>query len=200
MKRQIGVLTLLAMMGAKLVLGGAVPGQDAPAFQAVDIEGKGLALSDFKGKYVVLEWYNPGCPFVRKWYQNGDMQKLQRELTSQGVVWITINSSAPGKQGHLTPPQWKELVVKNNSAATHYVADEKGDIGRAYGAQTTPHMFVIGPDGKLLYAGAIDSKPSTDPGDIVGATNYVRRALEEAKAGKPVSVPQTKPYGCSVKY
>lgn len=178
----------------------AVPGRDAPDFKVNDTSGKTHSLADFKGKYVVLEWTNPQCPFVKKWYSGGAMQALQKELTDQGVVWITVNSAAPGKQGHMTAAEWDKRAEQEKVAATARVIDESGELGRAYGAKTTPHMFVIGPDGKVIYAGAIDSKASVDPADITGATNYVKQAIEEAKAGKAVSVPQTKPYGCSVKY
>lgn len=193
-------LIMAASMAAMGAWAEAEPGQPAPAFQAKDTEGRALSLADYKGKYVVLEWTNPMCPFVRKWYSGGAMQALQKEMTEAGVVWLSINSGAPGKQGHMTAEQWNEAAKKGTSAATARIVDESGEIGRAYGAKTTPHMFVIGPDGKVLYAGAVDSKPSTDPADIAGAVNYVRQAIAEAKAGRAVSVPKTKPYGCSVKY
>jgi len=195
--RALLVLTAAVAMQAAAE---AVPGRDAPDFKVTDTAGKTHSLSDFKGKYVVLEWTNPQCPFVKKWYSSGAMQALQKELTEQGVVWISVNSAAPGKQGHITAAEWDQRAEREKAAATARVIDESGELGRAYGAKTTPHMFVIGPDGKVLYAGAIDSKASADPADIAGATNYVKQAIEEAKAGKTVSVPQTKPYGCSVKY
>ncbi len=195
-------LATLAMLAAAATLARAeaTPGQDAPAFQVRDTQGRSQALADYKGKYVVLEWTNPDCPFVKKWYTGGAMQELQKALTAEGVVWLTINSGAPGKQGHRTAERWNELAKQQNSAATALIIDESGEIGRAYGAKTTPHMFVIGPDGKVIYAGAIDSKPSADPADIPGAVNYVKQAIGEAKAGKVVSVPSARPYGCSVKY
>ncbi|MBM4155890.1 MAG: redoxin domain-containing protein [Lentisphaerae bacterium] len=178
----------------------AVPGQDAPAFKSTCTKGTAVALADLKGKYVVLEWTNPGCPFVKKHYGPGNMQAVQKELTGQGVVWLTVNSAAPGKGGHVTAERWNAVAKEQGSAATGLLIDESGEIGRAYGAKTTPHLFVIGPDGKVLYAGAIDDKPSTDAADVAGAVNYVKQAVAEAKAGKPVSVPKTAPYGCGVKY
>lgn len=178
----------------------AIPGRDAPDFQVKDTTGKTHSLADFKGKYVVLEWTSPHCPFVKKWYSGGAMQALQKELTDQGVIWITVNSSAPGKPGYMTAAEWDKLAEQEKVASTARVIDERGELGRAYGAKTTPHVFVIGPDGKVIYAGAIDSKASLNPADGFGATNYVKQAIEEAKAGKAVSVPQSKPYGCSVKY
>lgn len=178
----------------------AIPGQAAPDFTVKDTTGKQHSLADFKGKYVVLEWTNPQCPFVVKWYRGGAMQALQKELTEQGVIWISVNSAAPGKQGYMSAAEWDDRAATEKVAATARVIDERGELGRAYGAKTTPHMFVIGPDGKVIYAGAIDSKASTNPADIPGATNYVKQAIEESKAGKAVSVSQTKPYGCSVKY
>ncbi|MCX7818444.1 MAG: thioredoxin family protein [Kiritimatiellae bacterium] len=195
--RGVIALTVTFALGAAAE---AVPGQKAPDFTVKDTSGKTHSLADFKGKYVVLEWTNPQCPFVKKWYSGGAMQALQRELTAEGVVWISVNSAAPGKQGHMTAAEWDRRAAEEKSAATARVIDESGELGRAYGAKTTPHMFVIGPDGNVIYAGAIDSKASADPSDIAGATNYVKQAIAEAKAGKAVSVPQTKPYGCSVKY
>jgi peroxiredoxin len=178
----------------------AVPGQDTPAFKATCTKGTALSSADLKGKYLVLEWTNPGCPFVKKHYGSGNMQKLQKELTGQGVVWLTVNSAAPGKGGHMTAEKWNGVAKEQGAAASGLVIDETGEIGRAFGAKTTPHMFVVGPDGKVLYAGAIDDKASTDVADVAGAVNYVRQAIEDAKAGKPVSVPRTQAYGCSVKY
>lgn len=178
----------------------AVPGQDAPAFKATCTKGTALSLADLKGKYVVLEWTNPGCPFVRKHYGSGHMQALQKELTGQDVVWLTVNSAAPGKAGHMTAERWNALAKEQGSAASGLIIDESGEIGHAFGAKTTPHMFVLGPDGKVLYAGAIDDKPSTDAADVAGAVNYVKQAVAEARAGKPVSVPKSASYGCGVKY
>ena len=192
------------VLGAACVATGAMAqatvGQPAPAFSGVDAAGKPVTLADFKGKYVVLEWTNPECPFVKKHYDSGNMQKLQKELTGQGAAWITVISSAPGKQGHVTAAEEQAYLNKENAAPTNVIFDEDGKIGQAYGAKTTPHMFVIDDKGTLVYAGGIDSKATANPADIASATNYVNQALGEALAGKPVSQPVTKPYGCSVKY
>lgn len=175
-------------------------GQPAPAFTGTDMNGKKVSLSDLKGKYVVLEWHNQGCPYVVKHYDTGNMQKLQKELTGQGAAWITVISSAPGKQGHVTAAEEQAYLDKASASPTNVIFDEDGKIGQLYGAKTTPHMFVIDDKGTLVYAGAIDDKASTDKGDVEGATNYVRAAYTEAKAGQPVKTPSTAPYGCSVKY
>src|SRR3954469_13596867 len=175
-------------------------GSAAPAFSLPDAKGKTHSLADYKGKYVVLEWFNPECPFVKKHYGSGNMQKLQQEFTGKGVVWLNIHSSAPGMEGNLTAEQAGAIF---NSWKTHQTAmllDPEGKVGRAYGAKNTPHMFVINPEGKVVYEGAIDSKATPNPADIANSTNYVKVALDESMSGKPVSNPNTKPYGCSVKY
>jgi peroxiredoxin len=164
------------------------------------VDGQKRSLQDFKGKYVVLEWVNHGCPFVKKHYDSGNMQALQKELTGQGAVWLSICSSAEGKQGNMTPAEWKTALAEKKVAATATLLDPEGTVGKTYGAKTTPHMYLIGPDGKLLYKGAIDDRPSTDKADVNGAKNYVRAAFLEAKEGKPVSESDTQAYGCSVKY
>ena len=178
----------------------AVVGQPAPEFSVTDTQGTSRSLSSMKGKFVVLEWFNPDCPFVRKHYDSQNMQTLQRAATQRGGVWLSINSSAPKKQGHLTPETANAFVQARAAAPTAVLLDPAGTVGRQYGAKTTPHMFVINPDGVLVYAGAIDSVSSTDPKDIAQATNYVQRALDEALAGQPVSAAETQSYGCSVKY
>lgn len=177
----------------------AVVGQAAPAFTATDTAGKAVSLSDFKGKYVVLEWVNPECPFVKKHYDSGNMPATQKHASSKGVVWLSIDTT-DGVAGN--PKATAELAswLKGRKASPNAILVDSGKIGRAYGARTTPHMYVIDPAGKLVYAGAIDSKPSTNPADIAGATNYVTQAIDEVSAGKPVSRPVTQPYGCSVKY
>jgi peroxiredoxin len=175
-------------------------GEPAPAFSAVDTHGKTRSLSEFAGKYVVLEWHNQGCPFVVKHYGSGNMQKLQKSLTGQGAVWLTVISSAPGKQGHVTASEEESYLQAQQAAPTAVLLDENGDVGKLYGAKTTPHMFLIDPKGRLVYAGAIDDKPSTDAADVAGAKNYVLAAFDEVKAGKPVTTASTPPYGCSVKY
>lgn len=174
--------------------------QPAPDFSATDSTGKTVKLSDYKGKYVVLEWLNHGCPFVRKHYDAGNMQKLQETYTGKGVVWLSIVSSAPGKEGHVTPAEAEKERAENKSKATAILLDPEGKVGRLYGAKTTPHMFVINPAGNVVYMGAIDSKSSTDSADIPSSTNYVAAALDAAMAGQPVKTAETKPYGCSVKY
>lgn len=175
-------------------------GKAAPAFTGVDSNGKSHTLSDFKGKYVVLEWLNHGCPYVRKHYDGQNMQGLQKEFTGKDVVWLSIISSAEGKQGYSTPEKANADVKENGASPTAVLIDPKGEIGRLYGAKTTPHMFVIDPAGNVIYKGAIDSVKSADKDDVAGATNYVRAALTEAMAGKPVSQAVTTAYGCSVKY
>ena len=175
-------------------------GQPAPAFTGKDMHGKTVNLADLKGKYVVLEWHNQGCPFVVKHYESGNMQKLQKELTGQGAAWITVISSAPGKQGHVTAAEEEAYLKAQNATPTDVVFDEDGKIGQAYGAKTTPHMFVIDEKGVLVYAGAIDDKPSTDKADVEGAKSYVLAAYDDLKAGRPVATSSTAPYGCSVKY
>ena len=175
-------------------------GEPAPAFTATDSNGKSVSLAQFKGKYVVLEWHNQGCPFVVKHYGSGNLPKLQKEWTAKQVVWLAIISSAPGKQGFVDGKGANQDMQGHSAAPTATLLDPKGEVGRLYGAKTTPHMFVINPQGQLIYNGAIDDKSSADPADIPGAKNYVTQALSEALAGKPVSQPTTPPYGCSVKY
>jgi peroxiredoxin len=175
-------------------------GKSAPNFTLPDTAGKKVSLAQFKGKYVVLEWYNPDCPFVGKHYKSGNMQSLQKKFTSKGVVWITIDSSAPGEEGNYPPEQLNAISVRDGAARTALLVDSDGLVGRLYGAKTTPDMYIINPVGILVYKGAIDDKRSTDLGDVKTATNYVKAALEEAMTGRPVSTVSTRPYGCSVKY
>lgn len=175
-------------------------GQPAPDFTTTDIAGNAVTLSALKGKPVVLEWTNHECPFVRKQYDTGNMQATQKKAEELGAIWISIVSSAEGKEGFTTPEQAAEIVTKEGASPTHKILDPKGEIGALYGAKTTPHMFVIDKDGVLAYAGAIDSDSSFKPDSVKTATNYVLAALEDLKAGKPVATAQTEPYGCSVKY
>ena len=175
-------------------------GAPAPDFSLPGSDGKTHALSDYKGKYVVLEWSNNECPFVRKHYGSGNMQAQQKELTAKGAVWLTIVSSAPGKQGYVDAAKANELTKERGAAPTVVLLDPTGAVGHQYDAKTTPHLFLIGPDGKLLYMGGIDSIASPDPDDIAKATQYVKVAFGEATSGKPVSNPATRPYGCAVKY
>jgi peroxiredoxin len=175
-------------------------GQPAPDFSAVDAAGKTWSLADLKGKTVVLEWTNDGCPYVQKHYSGGNMQALQKAAAADGVVWLTVASSAEGTQGFVTPERASELVAKQGAKPAAVLLDAKGAIGRAYGAEVTPHMYVIDGAGKLVYMGGIDSNPSSDPATIKGATNYVQAALADLKAGKPIGNPVTRPYGCTIKY
>ncbi|CAA6678955.1 MULTISPECIES: redoxin domain-containing protein [unclassified Lentimonas] len=175
-------------------------GASAPAFTVLDSAGAEHSLSDFAGQYVVLEWTRHDCPFVVKYYENGDMQALQKEMTAAGVVWLQVTSTAVGKTGYLTA---EELDAMRKSVGTHSTAtllDEKGEVGRAYGARTTPHMFLINPEGIVVYQGAIDSIKSARSSDIAKATNYVKAAYESAVAGEAIEKPTTPPYGCGVKY
>lgn len=193
-------LAALALLAASAA--GAAPqiGQPAPAFSLASAEGPAVALAQFKGRYVVLEWTNHECPFVQKHYRSGNMQALQKELTGQDAVWLSVISSAPGKQGHVDAAQARELTSARGAAPTAVLFDPSGEIGRRYGAKTTPHMYLVNPEGTLVYMGGIDSIPSSDAGDIDRATPYVKVAFAEARAGKPVSNPSTRPYGCAVKY
>lgn len=175
-------------------------GTQATNFRLTDVNGNNVALSDFKGRLVVLEWHNPGCPFVVKHYKSGNMQKTQNAVTSAGGVWLTINSGAPGKQGHMSGAEAKKLIADQNSTPTHYLLDPRGIVGKGYDAKTTPHMYVINPAGVLVYQGAIDDKPTANVADIAGARNHVLAAVEEVRAGKPVSVATSRAYGCTVKY
>ncbi len=175
-------------------------GSTAPDFSLTDASGKTHSLSQYNGKTVVLEWFNPECPFVKKHYGSGNMQKLQEEYTGKGIVWLTIDSSAPGTEGNLSPEQAEKITTAWKTHQTALLLDPEGKAGRAYGAKNTPNMVIITPEGKIAYEGAIDSKATPNPADIPTSTNYVKTALDESLTGKPVSNPKTKPYGCSVKY
>ena len=177
----------------------ATVGQTAPDFSAVDTAGKAHKLSDFKGKLVVLEWTNPGCPFVVKHY-SGNMQALQKEFTGKGVVWLAINSTGQGSGDYLAPVKLGSWMKDKSGTPTATLMDDSGKIGQTYGAKTTPHMYIVSPQGQLIYAGGIDSVPSARVDDIKTATNYVRQGLNEVLAGKPIAMASTRPYGCSVKY
>lgn len=201
MNRFFSLLAVTALVfGVNTAQAAITIGQTAPDFSIADVEGKELKLSDLKGKVVVLEWTNHACPFVEKHYKSGNMQKIQADMKAKGAVWVSINSSAKGKQGHVTPEQAADITKGVQSAADHFVLDHSGAIGKSYDAKVTPHMYVIGKDGKIAYMGAIDSNPSADPADIKGATNYVVNAVSEALDGKAVTLANTKPYGCGVKY
>ncbi len=192
-------LAALALVAPEVQAAARV-GEAAPAFSLADSNGKTHSLADYKGKTVVLEWTNHECPFVKKHYGPGNMQRQQADATAAGVVWLTINSSAAGKQGAVDGPAANAIMAEKGHKSTAYLLDPTGVVGKAYGAKTTPHMYIIDGEGIVRYAGAIDSNPSGDPADIPGATQYVVQALAELGAGKPVSVANTQPYGCSVKY
>ena len=197
------LLTTILTLAASTALFAAdspAVGTNAPDFSLTDSKGKSQSVSQYKGKYVVLEWFNPECPFVKKHYGSGNMQKLQEELTGKGVVWLSVDSSAPGKEGNLTAEQANQKMTEWKTKQTALLLDPDGKAGQTYGAKNTPHMFVINPEGKIIYEGAIDSKASANPADIASATNYVKVALEESMSGKTVTTANTKPYGCSVKY
>ena len=172
----------------------------APDFKATDSNGKVQTLSAYRGRFVVLEWHNQGCPYTRKHYDSGNMERLQKEWTGKGVVWLSVISSAPGKQGYVTAAEENAYLQRMNASPTAVLLDPTGNVGHLYSAKTTPHMFIIDPKGVLIYDGAIDDHPTSDPADVPGARNYVSAALQEAMAGKAVSSPVTQPYGCSVKY
>jgi hypothetical protein len=192
-------------LGSTLLIGApahAAPavGERAPDFVAFDTRGASHKLSDFAGKYVVLEWTNPGCPFVRKHYGSGNMPATQKAATAKGVVWLSINSTERAASDYLKPTALDGWMKEHAAAPTAVLMDEDGTIGQAYGARTTPHIFIIDPKGVLLYAGGIDSIPSARPDDIKAATNYVNQALGEAFGGRPITAAATKAYGCSIKY
>ena len=197
------VATLLAVSMAVPVSAaqaGVAPGQAAPEFSLVDINGKVQKLSDYRGKYVVLEWFNSECPFVQKHYESGNMQALQSRYTQKGVAWLGINSTSPRHSNYRDPARSQAILKEWKSAPTAFVLDPDGKVGKQYGARTTPHMYVINPKGTLVYVGGIDDRPSTSQRDIAAAKNLVAAALDESLSGKPVGTPSAMPYGCSVKY
>jgi peroxiredoxin len=196
-KSKLIVITVLLGLSATWA---ARVGEPAPDFAATDSNGKVEKLSDFRGKFVVLEWTNRGCPYTQKHYNSGNMQRLQKEWTDRGVIWLTVVSSAPGKQGYVAASEENTYLQQVKAAPTAVLMDPTGAIGHMYDAKTTPHMFLISPQGTLIYNGAIDDRPTTDVSDVNGAKNYISAALNEATTGKPVSVPTSRPYGCSIKY
>ncbi len=201
MKNLFRSATLVACLSLSApVFAAAAVGQPAPAFSAVDTTGKTVSLADFKGKTVVLEWVNPGCPYVKKHYDSANMQATQKNAVAKGAVWLAVNSTHAGASDYLQPAAMAGWMKDKGAAATATLMDADGKVGRAYGARTTPHMYVIDPQGKLAYVGAIDSKPTANPADVKTATNYVNQAVAEVAAGKPVSQAVTQAYGCSVKY
>jgi len=196
----LSALAFVAFTTATPAQAAVVVGQPAPDFTGTDTNGKAHKLSDFKGKVVVLEWTNPGCPFVVKHYDSGNMQKLQADATAKDVVWLSINSGAEGKEGHQTGEVGNAYIAEKGAKSTALIIDKTGEIGKLYDAKTTPHMFVIDKDGTLVYDGAIDSDDSFKPETIEGATNYVSAALAALESGTALEPSKTKPYGCSVKY
>ncbi|MGB0035424.1 MAG: thioredoxin family protein [Candidatus Acidiferrales bacterium] len=200
-KRMVASIALLFAAAIALSTAWAARvGEPAPDFTATDSNGKVHKLSEYAGKFVVLEWTNRGCPFTQKHYDSGNMERLQRDWTARGVVWLTVVSSAPGKQGYVTAEEENAYLKQVKASPTAVLLDPTGALGHLYDAKTTPHMYIINPKGILIYNGAIDDRVSTDPADVNGAKNYVSLALDEALAGKPISVASTRPYGCSVKY
>jgi peroxiredoxin len=193
------VIALAFATAAFTAFANAPAGSQAPAFTVTDISGKAVSLADYKGKTVVLEWHNFGCPFVQKHYQSGNMQSLQKKYGAD-VVWLAVNSTNKNASDYTEPPKLSAQLKAANASPADYLMDDPGVMGKAYGAKTTPHMYIIDPNGKVVYNGAIDDKRSTDMNDIKTAKNYVVAALDEMKAGKAVTVASTAPYGCSVKY
>ena len=194
-----GLMLALALFAGGLAASPEV-GQRAPDFSGVDTSGKSWSLGELKGKLVILEWTNHDCPYVRKHYESGNMQALQKEAADAGYVWLSVISSAPGKQGHVSASEADELTRSRGAAPAAVLLDEQGDIGRAYGARTTPHMYLIDQEGILRYMGGIDDIRSTDPADVPKARNHVRAAMADIAAGRSVAAAVTPPYGCSVKY
>lgn len=201
MKRHLFALGAL-FTASSFALQAATPpvGEPAPEFTLTDTAGQSHSLSDFKGKVVILEWINHGCPFVVKHYASGNMQKLQAEAAENGVVWLSICSSAPGKQGHMSAADAAAKSKEVGSNATAYLLDEDGVVGKKYGATRTPELFIINEEGILVYKGAIDDKPTASQEDVEGAKNFISAALTEIKGGQPVTVSETQPYGCTIKY
>ncbi len=201
MQKKILITLLAAVLSSAGVFAEELTtGNPAPDFTLTDTQGATHKLSDFHGKYVVLEWINHGCPFVKKHYDSNNMQSLQKEAAEKGAVWLSICSSAEGKQGNMNNDEWNAKSAEVGAAPTAVLIDADGTVGKMYGARTTPHMYIVNPDGNLVYQGAIDSKKSTDVADVSTAENYVRSALDQALAGQEIAKPQTQPYGCGVKY
>lgn len=194
------VVSSILCLATGMATAAASVGQPAPDFKALDTRGKAVSLADFKGKHVVLEWVNPSCPYVVKHYGSANLPGTQKEATAKGVVWLAVNSTATDHSDYRTPADLAQWMQSQKAAATATLMDADGKIGRAYGARTTPHLYIIDPKGTLVYAGGIDNKPTANPADVATATNHVKVALSEALAGKPITQASTRPYGCSVKY
>jgi hypothetical protein len=200
MRRTRSALLAAALAGLTLTAVALPPNSPAPGFHGTDSTGKAQSLSQYRGKWVVLEWANSGCPYDRKHYESGSIEALQHQWTAKGVVWLSVISSAPGQQGYVTPAEEAAYLKQKNAAPTAVLLDPQGAIGHLYDARTTPHVFLIDPSGTIVYQGALDNQPSPDPATLKGADNYLADALSASLAGKPVSVAITRPYGCSVKY
>jgi len=197
----LGLTTIIASNGVvEPALAQANLGSAAPAFTLTDSNGRTRSLGEFKGKTVVLEWTNHQCPYVGKHYRGNNMQALQKKWTVQGVVWLSVVSSAPGEDGYVTPQQANKVTSERNAAPSAVLLDPKGTVGRAYGARTTPHMYILNGDGVVVYMGGIDDQPTARLEDLKIAKNYVDQALTEMAQGKPVSANRSRAYGCSVKY
>ncbi len=194
------LMACLGVAWAGAATAAATVGRPAPAFTVQDTSGKAVSLADFKGKTVVLEWVNPGCPYVQKHYSSANMQGTQKDAAAKGVVWLSVNSTAQDHGDYKPPMAMAQWMQQQKAAATATLMDSDGKAGRAYGARTTPHLYIVDASGTLVYAGGIDNKPSANPADVAGATNHVKVALAELQAGKALSQPTTRPYGCSVKY
>ena len=200
MNRHKSLLGLALLVAAAIVQAAATVGQPAPAFTAVDTAGRSVSLADFKGKFVMLEWVNPHCPFVKKHYGGGNMQGTQKDVTTKGVVWLTVNSTNAKHREYMAPTELTAWMTQSGANASATLMDADGRVGMAYGARTTPQHFLIDPKGTLVYAGAIDSRATANPADIADATNYAKLAVAEALAGKPLTHPATRTYGCTIKY
>lgn len=196
----LACMALLSALASAPLRAAPSVGQPAPDFKLSDTQGKAVRLSDYRGSHVVLEWVNPGCPYVRKHYNSANMQGTQKDATAQGVVWLAINSTENASSDYLAPGQMDRWMQTQKASATRTLMDEDGTVGKAYGARTTPHMYIINPEGQLIYAGGIDSVPSSRIEDIKTAVNYVRQGVREALAGRPLAAATTRPYGCSIKY
>lgn len=200
-RRTVLVLSCAAALAAAgFAQAAPAVGQPAPDFTLKDASGKTVKLSDFRGKHVVLEWTNPGCPYVRKHYNSGNMAATQKDAVDKGVVWLSVNSTEKTSSDYLEPGKLTAWLGERKAVPTAVLMDEEGTVGMAYGARTTPHMYIVNPQGRLVYAGGIDSIPSARESDIKTATNYVKQGLGEALAGKPISAAATQPYGCTIKY
>ena len=200
MKFAVPLIAASLFVAAGTTAAAVTAGQPAPAFSGTDINGKSVSLADFKGKYVVLEWNNPNCPFVMKHYSSGNMQSLQKRFGAESVAWVAVNSTSEMHSDYMAPDKLAAWFKQQNAVPTAVLMDSKGDIGRAYGAKVTPHMYIVDPKGTVIYAGAIDDKRSANPADVKSATNYIVAALTDARTGKPVATAASNAYGCTIKY